>query len=426
MRPAACAQILGALAASLALAAHAGTACAGTVKARLTVQAKYELTSNEDVQENGETTQGSSKLSVTLSISRNVYLEYGGPGGADVRDIPPDEMTAADKPKTSGTLSFAADSTLSDRNGGSIHATQNFAGPLSAEETSASPGFDSGGMSVQLGAGGSFNGHCDEVIKSNGQPPQTSTDCGTNIAGQVDTAVLGTRAAGAGAAPDQGTLADIEASFNVSSKAQSPDAVPGLPPEAAAQMAFLDDGWYGAKTTGTAQSGFQLTLDKTRKFSPRKGLDETKRLQVTASLVPLGAECMLNEAMMRAAMARAMAGRHIATPPQYLTTAQHDPDFLTYAVRLGADDDLLPTQAWVRNAVAHGAKPQPGASYLMLGSAQLSDDTYRVTVRVVRTETGEVLVAARHDGKNCTSGLAIAATGALASLNAPLKSYRPR
>lgn len=420
MRLTAPAQFLGTLLVCLDVTAPA---TAAMTKAKLTVQGQYQSTEDVDQRENGETTKGTGKTDITFSVTSNVYIESGGTAGTSVRGIPEDEMTDADRPQASGTLTISGETKQASQYI-TISATQNFKGSTPAGVLAASAGSDHGGLTLGVGLSGDFKGHCVETLTSKYDPPRTTTDCTGNLAPVAGIDQFNPRSADSAALSSQDSVADAEMTFNISSRPRPPlDS--RLTGAAAEELNFIDQNWYGAKITGNAQSGFNIALDSTRTFSPEKGTNETKHLHVTASIRPLNFECTLNVAKMRAAMARALASRQLATPPQFLTASQKDAHFLTYAVRLGGDGDLLPTQGWVKDAVAHGAHPQPGARFLLLGSAQLSGETYRVTARIVETETGTVLTAGKSDGDTCASGLDDATAGALVGLYDSLKSYVP-
>jgi hypothetical protein len=86
-------------------------------------------------------------------------------------------------------------------------------------------------------------------------------------------------------------------------------------------------------------------------------------------------------------------------------------------IRLGKDYKVLPTPEKVIDEYNRTGKQGEGAPWLMFGMVQVAGNKVRVTARIVKTETGDVVRASLGDGENSAEGLLKAFETALLKLN---------
>src|SRR5438105_4599510 len=130
---------------------------------------------------------------------------------------------------------------------------------------------------------------------------------------------------------------------------------------------------------------------------------------------------------LRAAFDRSLGARKLDTPPCYVQTQRKDPNLLNYQVRLGKENNILPTEDWSKTHISNGdISPQESGRFMLLGAVQRVGDTFRLTMRIVNVETAVVVVTSKGDGRGCPDGLQQALGNALNNLNAPLRPYSPK
>ena len=86
-------------------------------------------------------------------------------------------------------------------------------------------------------------------------------------------------------------------------------------------------------------------------------------------------------------------------------------------VRLSKIYAVLPTPDQIVSEYNKTGKKGVGAPWLMFGMIQIAGDKLRVTTRIVRTETSEIVKASSGDGENSLAGIAQAFQTALLNLN---------
>lgn len=90
--------------------------------------------------------------------------------------------------------------------------------------------------------------------------------------------------------------------------------------------------------------------------------------------------------------------------------------FYKFSARLSANFTVLPTPDQVVKTYNDTGKKGQGAKWLLLGAVQVPGEQLRVTVRIVRTETSEVVRASKGDGDTSYEGLCDAFQAACAEL----------
>jgi hypothetical protein len=119
-------------------------------------------------------------------------------------------------------------------------------------------------------------------------------------------------------------------------------------------------------------------------------------------------------------MAEIMAKRAFlpnAVPSSIMVESQMPNQYFKISVRLNSFYKVLPTPDQVKNIYQQTGQRGEGAKLLMFGSVQVIGDRVRVTTRIVRTETSEVLRASLGDGIATPEGLREAFSKALLGLN---------
>ncbi len=95
--------------------------------------------------------------------------------------------------------------------------------------------------------------------------------------------------------------------------------------------------------------------------------------------------------------------------PAQIQIAEHPRKPLRFCVRLGSNQQVLPTQSRIIELVESGKMPThtaKGARTILLGAVQISPNgIIRVTARVVAVESGVILHAARADAHNSEAGI---------------------
>lgn len=92
----------------------------------------------------------------------------------------------------------------------------------------------------------------------------------------------------------------------------------------------------------------------------------------------------------------------------------------TFMIRIGQNKNVLPSLAYIESQIkADRVAPGSvqGAMYCLVGMVQKSGHRARVTARIIRTETAEVLVASKADAAATPDGITQATTRVVTDLS---------
>ncbi|HRH40566.1 MAG TPA: hypothetical protein PKY82_02900 [Pyrinomonadaceae bacterium] len=106
-----------------------------------------------------------------------------------------------------------------------------------------------------------------------------------------------------------------------------------------------------------------------------------------------------------------------ASPNSIMIETQSPNQFYRFSVRLNSIYKVLPTPAQVKKTYEQTGQKGEGSMWLMFGAVQVMGDRVRVTIRIVKTETGVVAKASFGDGEATFEGLSKAIEKALLGLS---------
>jgi len=119
--------------------------------------------------------------------------------------------------------------------------------------------------------------------------------------------------------------------------------------------------------------------------------------------------------------------RKLDTPPCYVQTQRKDPNLLNYQVRLGKENNILPTEDWIKTHVSNGdISPQESGRFMLLGACKEWAIRFASPCASSTSKPPSSRSLRRGDGRGCPEGLQQAVDNALNNLNAPLRPYSPK
>ena len=93
------------------------------------------------------------------------------------------------------------------------------------------------------------------------------------------------------------------------------------------------------------------------------------------------------------------------SPDSIIVQTVQPGQFYRITIRLNADNKVLPTPDQIIKTYDQTGKKGEGAKWLMFGAVQVTGEKLRVSNRIVRTETSEVIKASHGDGETSYEGL---------------------
>ncbi|HJQ35132.1 MAG TPA: hypothetical protein VJ866_23480 [Pyrinomonadaceae bacterium] len=241
-----------------------------------------------------DTAKAESRLHLEMQASRWIKIQPGDGGSTELLALEGGEPSSAGGLVTfAGSQESRSDNGTGDRNRVESveEATANFTGKVVAPDvirddspvTLYVPQFsdDGGGLEFRLKVAARMTGGCHSEATWDGGSKKTD-DCGeVNVPIKPDTA----ENREAHESPQAGYVAEVQEDFDF-----HPAAPPSQTGGASTEMFEQASAWYGAQTRGDRQSGYKITLGKTKtlKHTAEHGVadDWTQKISLDAEIVP--------------------------------------------------------------------------------------------------------------------------------------------
>jgi hypothetical protein len=93
------------------------------------------------------------------------------------------------------------------------------------------------------------------------------------------------------------------------------------------------------------------------------------------------------------------------SPDKIIVKAEIPNQYYRITIRLGKNYKILPTPQQIIEVYDQTGKKGEGAPWLMFGMVQVVGNKIRVTTRIVKTESSDIVRASLGDGENTSEGL---------------------